>query len=226
METGGVPDWLLDAPLYRNRLDGGRQLVQVLPEELDSRIVVVGLACGGVEVASEVAAARGASLDVLAVRKVRHPYQPEHALGAVTPGDQGAYLRSSDGTTDVQIAAATADARREAHELDRRLHEHHRPIDCTGRIVLLVDDGLATGATMIAAARWARSAGATRVAAAVPIAARQSVEDVLRELDLFYCRTCGRTSTPSGSGTRTSRPSPTRTCSLSSTPRMRECARQ
>lgn len=187
MTVAAIPDWLLDAPLYRNRFDGGRQLVHLLPEELDSRTVVVGLARGGVEVASEVAAARRAPLDVVAVRKVRHPYQPEYALGAVTPGDDGTYLRSHDGMTDTEIADAIEDARREAEELDGRLHEQHRPLDTAGKTVLLVDDGLATGATMIAAARWARCAGATHVAAAVPIAARQSVEDVLRELDLFYC---------------------------------------
>ena len=179
--------WLLDAPLFRNRSEGGRAVAALLPG-LGPRTLVVGLARGGVLVAAEIAAARGWPLDVVAVRKVRHPYQPEYALGAVTPNGGGVYVRAThDGLTETQVAQAVAEARREARELDRSLHAEHPPLEPAGRPVVLVDDGLATGATMIAAARWAASAGASRTVAAIPVAARQSVREVLDEVDLLFC---------------------------------------
>jgi len=179
-------DRLLDAPLYRNRSEAGRALADLLPD-LGSETVVVGLARGGVFVAAEIAAARGWQLDAVAVRKVGHPYQPEYALGAVTPDDVGVYLRAHDDLTEAQLERAVAEARLEARELDRRLHADHPPLRQAGRPVVLVDDGLATGATLIAAARWARAADASLTVAAVPVAARQSVRHVLDEVDLFFC---------------------------------------
>jgi predicted phosphoribosyltransferase len=179
-------DWQLDVPLFRNRSEGGRALVGLLPN-LGSETVVVGLARGGVVVAAEIAAARSWPLDVVSVRKVRHPYQPEYALGAVTPDGDGVYLRAHDGLTDAQLAHAVAEARLEARELDQRLHADHPPLRQAGRPVVLIDDGLATGTTLIAAARWARAASASHTVAAVPVAARQSVQQVLDEVDLFVC---------------------------------------
>ncbi|HVP76144.1 MAG TPA: phosphoribosyltransferase family protein [Gaiellaceae bacterium] len=179
--------WLLDAPLFRDRCDAGRQLLRVLPPELGRETIVVGLARGGVQVGAEVAAALDAALDVVAVRKVRHPYQPEYALGALTPDGAGVYFHSYEGLTDAQVARAVEEARYEARELDLRLHEVHPQLERSGRHVVLVDDGLATGATMIAAARWAKSGHAAQVVAAVPVAARQSVEQVAAEVDLLFC---------------------------------------
>jgi putative phosphoribosyl transferase len=179
-------DLLLDAPLFRDRSEGGRSVAALLPSDLGPQPAVIGLARGGVQVAAEIAAALESDLDVVAVRKVRHPYQPEYALGAVTPGD-GVYLRSRDGLTDAQVADAVARAQREARQLDDRLHEAHAPLELSGRTVVLVDDGLATGASMIAAARWARSRRAARAIAAVPVAARQSIEQLLAEVDLLFC---------------------------------------
>jgi putative phosphoribosyl transferase len=177
---------LLDAPLFRDRSEGGRAVAALLPA-LGPQTLVVGLARGGVQVAAEIAAARDWPLDVVAVRKVGHPYQPEYALGAVTPDGDSAYIRARDGLTEAQLADAVAAARYQAEELDHRLHAKHPAPDRAGRPVVLVDDGLATGATMIAAARWARSGEATPVVATVPVAARESVERMLDEVDLFYC---------------------------------------
>ena len=183
----GFLDWPLDAPLFRDRFDAGRETAALVPAGLGPRTLVVGLARGGVQVAAEIAAARGWPLDVVAVRKVRHPYQPEYALGAVTPGGDGVYLRAGDGLTESQLAGAVAHARREAAGLDARLHAEHTPLDPAGRPVVLVDDGLATGSTLIAAARWAKAGRAALTLAAVPVAARQSVDAILDEVDLLYC---------------------------------------
>jgi putative phosphoribosyl transferase len=171
---------------FSDRFEAGRELASVLTNERSDVTVVVGLARGGVQVASEVARALGAPLDALAVRKVGHPWQPEYAVGAVAPGGI-TYVRAHDGLTDAQMEAAVASAQRRADELDRRLHERRPPVPIAHRTVLLVDDGLATGATMVAAARWARAAGAGRVVAAVPVGAEQTVALLLHEVDEVVC---------------------------------------
>lgn len=173
---------MLGRPLFRDRFDAGRRLATALEDERSRHAVVVGLARGGVQVAAEIARALGAPLDVVAVRKIRHPWQPEYALGAVTPGD-GVYLRASDGLTAAEVASAVATAKRAAEELDSRLHGERAPADLRGRTALIVDDGLATGATMVAAVRWAKAAGAARVVAAVPVAAAETAALVREEVD-------------------------------------------
>lgn len=173
-------------PLFTDRRDAGRQLAAALEGERGPQLVVVGLARGGVETAAEVAHALEAPLDVVAVRKIGHPRQPEYGIGAVTPGD-GVYLRADDGLTEEQIAAAVEETKAKAALLDRRLHAEHPPLDLKGKTVAVVDDGLATGATMIAALRWARAADAARVVAAVPVAAAASLALIVREADEVVC---------------------------------------
>jgi putative phosphoribosyl transferase len=175
-----------NAPLFADRRDAGSALAAELEHERGPQLVVVGLARGGVEVAAEIARALAAPLDVVAVRKIGHPWQPEYAIGAVTPGD-GVYVRANNGLTDQQLAAVVEETRAMAALLDRRLHAEDPPIDLDGKTVLLVDDGLATGATMIAALRWAKVAGAARVVAALPVAAADSLELVRREADGVVC---------------------------------------
>ena len=181
----GLP-WIFDEPLFRDRFDAGRQLARELRKERGAGTVVVGLARGGVQVASEVARELDLPLDVVAVRKIGHRCQPEYAIGAVAAGD-GVYVRGSDGLTEAEVAEAMERARARAEELDRCLHAARRRLDLDGKTVLLVDDGLATGATMIAAVRWARSRGAGRVVAAVPVAARPSAALLQGEADELVC---------------------------------------
>jgi putative phosphoribosyl transferase len=176
--------WMLGDPLFHDRSDAGAHLADALESERGPETVVVGLARGGVQVAAEVARALGAPLDTVAVRKIGHPWQREYAIGAVTPGE-GVYLRGRDGLTETQVAQAVAGAREAAEALDRRLHARRAPADLKGKAALIVDDGLATGATMIAAARWARGAGAERIVAAVPVAAADTAKLVRREVDAF-----------------------------------------
>ena len=177
---------LWPAALFADRRDAGRALAGALEGERSPGLVVVGLARGGVAVAAEVARVLEAPLDVVAVRKVGHPWQPEYGIGAVTPGD-GVYVRGPDGLTDEQVAAAVEEAKAKAAVLDRRLHADHDPLALAAETVLVIDDGLATGATMIAALRWAKAAGAARVVAAVPVAAAESVELIRDETDALVC---------------------------------------
>jgi putative phosphoribosyl transferase len=178
---------MLRSSRFRDRFEAGRELARGLAGHEPGATVVVGLARGGVQVASEVARVLGAPLDAVAVRKVGHPLQPEYALGAVAPGGI-TYVRAHDGLTDAELAAAVAAAQRAADELDRRLHRDQPPAPLAGKTAVLVDDGLATGATMIAAARWARAAGVRSVVAAVPVGAAQTVDLLRGEVDEIVCR--------------------------------------
>jgi putative phosphoribosyl transferase len=173
-------------PLFADRAEAGKALARELETERGLRLAVVGLARGGVAVAFEVARVLEAPLDVVAVRKVGHPWQPEYGLGAVTP-EGGTYVRGPDGLTEQELAAAIGRAREKAALLDRLLHAEHEPLDLAGTTTLVVDDGLATGGTMIAALRWARAGGAERVVAAVPVGAEESLEFVRAEADRVVC---------------------------------------
>jgi putative phosphoribosyl transferase len=146
-------------------------------------IVVIGLARGGVEVAAEVAVALHAPLDALAVRKVGHPWEPEYGLGAVAPGGVH-YVRASDGLSDAEILWAVHRAEEKAVELDAVLHAHIARIPVTGATCVLVDDGLATGGTMVAAARWARVERAHRVLVAVPVGAAATLRTLETDPDV------------------------------------------
>jgi len=173
--------------LFENRADAGRQLAAAIHHAPGADDVVVGLARGGVPVAVEVARSCSLPVDALAVRKVTHPAQHEYGLGGVTPGRYGIYVRSSDGLTDDELQRAIELARLEAETLDAVLHRDRQPIDPNGKSVILVDDGLATGATMVAAVRWAYDRGAARVVVAIPVAAASSIRLIEKEAEEVVC---------------------------------------
>ncbi|HSK15038.1 MAG TPA: phosphoribosyltransferase family protein [Gaiellaceae bacterium] len=174
------------SPLFRSREEAGRRLARALAAHGIRDGVVVGLARGGIVPAAEIARGLGLPLDVLAVRKIGHPRQPEYAIGAVTPGG-GRFVRSAEGLGDEVLEAAVAEALARAEELDRVLHADVPALDPAGETVILADDGLATGATMRAAIRWARRAGAARVVVAVPVGPDETVEALGAEADEVVC---------------------------------------
>ena len=172
---------------FVDRTAAGRALAGAVKNlKLRLPIVVLGLARGGVPVAYEVALALRAPLDVLVVRKVGMPGQPEFAIGAVAAG--GIIVREP-GTVGHLPALDTRFeqlAQRELRELDRRERTYRAglpPLGLRGQTVVLVDDGLATGATMIAAVRAARAAGAAFVVVAAPVASDQAAALVGAEAD-------------------------------------------
>jgi putative phosphoribosyl transferase len=157
---------------FRDRRDAGRRLAALIGEHARDALVV-GLPRGGVIVAAEVAAAAGAELDVIVVQKIVHPTHRELALGAL--GEAGIEVVDRDalqhlGVDDEELARQEALARA---ELARRV-ERFRPAsgrrDLTDRHVVIVDDGIATGATAQAACRVARTAGAAHITVGVPVA--------------------------------------------------------
>jgi len=163
---------------FDDRRQAGRLLGEQLQRLRVEHPVVVGLPRGGVPVAYEVARALGAPLDVIIVRKLGVPTQPELAMGAI--GEDGVRVTNHDvvrmaRVTEAEIAAVEA---RERIELERRValyRPRHGRVALSGRTVVVVDDGIATGATARAALAVARAHGAARVVLAVPVAADQTL---------------------------------------------------
>ena len=176
---------------YVNRADAGRALARMLAAYADrSDAIVMGLPRGGVPVAYEVAQALGLPLDIFLVRKLGVPGQEELAMGAIATG--GVRVLNDDVVGPLGVDAATLDrvAAREQQELERReaAYRDGRPRpDVEGRTVLLVDDGLATGSTMLVAIRALQLQHPARIVVAVPAAAPSVCAEIGREVDEIIC---------------------------------------
>jgi len=158
--------------VFRDRVDAGRQLAERLAFLRDQDVVVLGLPRGGVPVAFEVAEALHAPLDVVVVRKLGVPFQPEVAMGAI--GEGGARVLDVDVCRRAKISEDDLRSveRRERAELDARVVRYRRGrerVDVGGRVAVVVDDGIATGSTGRVACEVARQLGAARVVLAVPV---------------------------------------------------------
>jgi putative phosphoribosyl transferase len=170
---------------FADRVDAGRRLAARLGHLRGQDVVVLGLPRGGVPVAAEVATALGAPLDVILVRKIGVPWQPELAMGAI--GEDGVRVVDSATVRALGITAAMFDEVeiRERAELGRRavLLRRTPMVTVAGRTALIVDDGIATGSTARAACRVARAHGAERVVLAVPVAPRSTLERLRIDAD-------------------------------------------
>ena len=176
---------------FRNRIDAGRQLGARLSEYAGrSDVLVLGLPRGGVPVAFEVASALRAPLDVCLVRKLGVPGHPEYAMGAIAAG--GIQVLSHNVIDELRIphALVTQTAVRERLELDRRDAAYRGgrpPAALRDRIVILVDDGLATGSTMEAAILAMRTAKPARIVVAAPVGAPDTCRRLARLADAVVC---------------------------------------
>lgn len=163
---------------FADRRDAGRQLADRLDSRRGESPIVIGMARGGVPVAAEIAERLDAPLDVIVVRKIGCPWQPELGVGALAEG--GALVRDDALIADLGIAPRELDAvvTRERRELARRVERYRAdrpPLDVAGRTVILVDDGLATGGTARAAILALRERGASPIVLAVPVAPGDTV---------------------------------------------------
>lgn len=175
---------------FDDRADAGRHLAERLGDLRGQDVVVLGLPRGGVPVAFEVAEALGAPLDVLVVRKLGVPSRPELAFGAI--GEDGVRVIHDDVVRHTRLTAADLARveRAQQTELSRRAELYRRGrerIPLTGRIALIVDDGIATGATAQAACQVARAHGARRVVLAVPVGAADTVAMLEKYADEVVC---------------------------------------
>lgn len=159
--------------MFADRADAGRQLAQRLQQLRGPGVVVLGLPRGGVPVAAQVARALDAPLDVIVVRKLGVPAQPELAMGAIGEGGVRLVLPETvqrAGVTPGQLAAVESRERAELQRRARRFRGDRARIPLAGRTAVVVDDGIATGSTARAACQIARAQGASRVVLAVPVA--------------------------------------------------------
>lgn len=165
-------------PMFRDRADGATQLVAVVRCHDMEPDVVLAIPRGGVEIGRVVADALGVPLDVAVVRKLGAPGNPELAIGAVT-GDGGVWLNDamidSLGLDDAYVEAELDRQREAASERLRAYREVGAGVDLAGKTAFIVDDGLATGATMLAAVQAVREAGASAVYVGVPVASPNAV---------------------------------------------------
>jgi putative phosphoribosyl transferase len=175
---------------FRDRREAGRLLAQRLESLRGQDVVVLGLPRGGVPVAAEAARVLGAPLDVIVVRKVGVPYQPELAMAAV--GEGGVLVVNERVLAMAQVSPEELDRseQRERAELESRVARYRgarRRVPLTRRTVVVVDDGVATGSTARAACAVARALGAARVVLAAPVCAREAARGLAAEVDEVVC---------------------------------------
>ena len=177
---------------FRNRSDAGRQLAKALAGYKDQQPVILALPRGGVPVAAQVAAALNAPLDLILVRKIGVPFQPELAMGAVVDGGVPIVVRNEDvirlaGIDESEFKAVCDE---ELAEIERRRQRYlgsRKHVDVSGRTAIVIDDGIATGATTRAALRATRMRKPKRLVLAVPVAPTESLSALHGDADDVIC---------------------------------------
>ena len=175
---------------FADRGDAGRQLAEELLPLAGEQPVVVALPRGGVPVAREVAVALGAPLEILAVRKLGAPHNPEYGIGAVA--EDGTRLIDAEAVAGLGVNGGVLDSiiARETAELRRRVaayRDERPPLELKGRTVIVVDDGIATGVTDTAALRALRRREPRRMVLAVPVCAADTIRRLRGEADAVVC---------------------------------------
>ncbi len=177
---------------FKDRSDAGRKLAKALAGYKDQQPVVLALPRGGVPVAAEVAAALDAPLDLILVRKIGVPFQPELAMGAVVDGGAPIVVRNEDviqlaGIDEPQFKAISDS---ELAEIERRRQRYlgsRERVDVGGRTAIVIDDGVATGATTRAALRATRMRNPKRLVLAVPVAPTDNIAALRSDADDVIC---------------------------------------
>jgi len=178
--------------LFTDRLHAGCKLATALAGYRTQQPVVLALPRGGVSVASEVCAALDAPLDLILVRKIGVPFQPELAMGAVVDGDAPIIIRNDDVIRLVNINESTFKAvcDDELAEIERRRRRYlgsRKPLEIAGRTAIVIDDGIATGATTKAALRATRVRNPKKLVLAVPVAPTSTLAELRGDADDIVC---------------------------------------
>jgi putative phosphoribosyl transferase len=177
---------------FRNRVDAGRKLARALRKFRGHEVAVLALPRGGVPVAAEVAAALHAPLDLILVRKIGVPMQPELAMGAVVDGPEPHVVRNDDvielaGVSEEHFAAIRD---REILEIERRRRTYlgnRARVEIAGRVAIVIDDGIATGATIRAALQAVRPRRPQCLVLAVPVVPTSTLLELREEADEIVC---------------------------------------
>lgn len=177
---------------FSDRIDAGRQLARALSKYKGQPVCVYALPRGGVQVAAEIAEALAAPLDLLLVRKIGATMQPELAIGAVVDGGAPIVVRNEEviRMTGTREAEFDQICKQELAEIERRRRRYlqDRPAsNPSGKIAIVVDDGIATGATMRAALQATRKRAPKKLVLAVPVAAADSLDSLRTEVDEVVC---------------------------------------
>jgi predicted phosphoribosyltransferase len=177
---------------FYDRTEAGAKLGRALQAYAAQDPVVLALPRGGLPVAAEAARALKAPLDVVLVRKIGVPWQPELAMGAIADGPSTITVRNEDVIAMTSVTPAEFDRVRDAAlaEVERRRQRYLRGrarVDLEGKTAIVVDDGVATGATMRAALRAVRAAGPRAVVMAVPVASPDALRDLEQDADVTVC---------------------------------------
>ena len=177
---------------FRDRTEAGHRLAEALNGYRGEDVVVYALPRGGVQVAAEIADALKAPLDLILVRKIGVPFQPELAMGAVVDGGDPIIVRNAEVIAEIGITPREFDAvcKREIAEIERRRRLYlagHPAIDPAGKVAIVVDDGIATGATIRAALRATRQRKPAKLVLAVPVAPPDAIEELRTDTDEIVC---------------------------------------
>ena len=177
---------------FKDRVDAGQKLAEALAHYKDQRPIVLALPRGGVPVAAEVALALDAPLDIILVRKIGAQMQPELALGAVVDGGKPVVVRNQEvidatGTTDAEFEVIRDQELAEIERQRARFLGGRQALNPEGRVVIVVDDGIATGATMRAALEATRQRNPKKLILAVPVAPNGTMNTLRRETDENVC---------------------------------------
>jgi len=182
----------MNRAIFADRRTAGRQLAVRLHHLRQDEPLVLALPRGGVPVGFEVAQELDAPLDVLLVRKIGVPWQPELALGAVVDGADPQVLINEGLASELAVERSyiTSETARQLSEIERRRRVYlgdKPPPALGGRTIIIVDDGIATGSTARAALRAVRKAGARRIVLAVPVAPEDTINQLRAEVDGIFC---------------------------------------
>jgi predicted phosphoribosyltransferase len=177
---------------FKDRSDAGRKLAKALGQYKDQQPVILALPRGGVPVAAEVAAVLKAPLDLILVRKVGVPFQPELAMGAVVDGGTPLIVRNEDviQLAGIQESEFKAVCDGELVEIERRRQRYlgsRERVDVSGHTAIVIDDGVATGATTRAALRATRMRNPKRLVLAVPVGPTDNIAELRSEADDVVC---------------------------------------
>ncbi|NQV13731.1 MAG: phosphoribosyltransferase [Parcubacteria group bacterium] len=177
--------------IFRDRAEAGQKLAEALQKyEGQKDAIVLFLPRGGVVLAVEVVRALDLPMDLVVPRKIGAPLNPEYAVGAITEDGEGIFneeVVAELGIKQKQLKEIVAQEKKEAQRRLRTYRGDRPPLDLAGQTVIIVDDGIATGLTMRAAIKSVKAKGAAKVIVAVPVAARDSLEKIKREVDEVVC---------------------------------------